>query len=435
MTSKIQLRLKLFSRFNIAHPLALFLGAWLMSFLLFSLHLSEWLAFPQGEVTRTVAWICLPFVFAVVLFNIFDSLSPKVRAPSRPQVDQQDWLVRVERRIDRWFYCWIALTLVEVGFSGGLPVLWMLTGSAKVYSEFGLPVIHVFIWSLLAVLAMGKFGFYLLYGNRARLFIPAFQIFWGIVVVSRGLIMSALIQAAVLWLCMRGVSVTRVFRALIGSILIILLFGYMGDIRSGASSFRSLARPSSNYPEWLPSGALWFYIYVTSPLANLIHTTELSKPAGDPLFSSTILFMFPTPIRTAIYGKQFSDDQMNAGDLVTPNFTVSSAYVGPYLDYGFWGIGCYSSLLGLIAAYSWRRRGTFPGKLSYAIVGQCLLFSVFWNFLFYNPVLGQFFWIYLIFARKRLTLFAHTGQSQSLSAQQDAIGYGHGSGQSSPAGI
>lgn len=426
----------MFRKLNIAHPLVLFPTVWLLSFLLFSLHLSEWLAFPQGEVTRTVTWICVPFMLAVFLFNVFYTLSPKMRSPSRKDVEDQDYLARVERNMDRWFYRWIALTVVEVGFSGGLPIFWMLTGSAKVYSEFGLPVIHVFVGSLLAVIAMGKFGLYLLYGNRRRLFIPAFQIVWGIIIVSRGLIMGAVIQAAVLWLCLRGINLRRTLRTLTLLIVVVLMFGYMGDIRSGSSSsFRTLARPTNDYPEWLPSGVLWFYIYITSPLANLVHTTEISKPAHDPYFSRTILFLFPTPLRNAIYGKQFSEDQQAAGDLVTSSLTVSSAYVGPYLDNGFWGIGWYSALLGILSAYCWRRRSTFRDKLRYAIIGQCLLFSVFWNFLFYNPLLGQFFWIYFIFATRRVAFCGHTAQYRPPSLPQDAIGYGHGSGQSAPTGI
>jgi oligosaccharide repeat unit polymerase len=411
LTSKMHLlpvRLNLFRRFNIAHPLVLFLGAWLATFLLFSLHLSEWLDFPQSEVTRTVAWICVPFALASMLFSIFYRLSPKMRSPSRKDVDDQDYLVRVERSMDRWFYCWIALAVVDIGLSGGLPIVWLLTGNSVIYTDFGVPVIQVFLTALLAVLALGKFGLYLLYGNRRRLLIPAVQIAWGIMIVSRALIMGAVVEAAVLWLCLCGVNLKRMLRVFAASVLVVLFFGYMGDIRTGSATFREVARPTRNYPEWLPSGVLWFYIYIASPLANLVQTTEMSEPANDPFFSRTILFIFPAPLRNAIYGKQFTQDQQAAGDLVTPTLTVSSAYVGPYLDDGSWGMGCYSALLGVISAYCWRRRSTFRDKLRYVVIGECLLFSVFWNFLFYTPLLAQFVWIYIIFARRQVTLSGHT---------------------------
>ena len=414
------MKIRLLKNVTIAHPLSLFLGVWGMTFLLFSLHLSEWLDFSTADVVRSMAWICLPFVLAVVFFTVFYDLSPKMRSGVQRDIEDPEYLGRVERSMDRWFYCWIALTVVEVGFSGGLPIIWLLTGSPKLYFEFGLPVIHVLVWTLLAVLAIGKLGLYLLYGNRRRLFIPAFQIFWGIIIVSRGLIMGALVQAAILWLCLRPVRLKTIFRGVAVSVLIVLMFGYMGDIRSGASSFRDLARPTNNYPQWLPSGVLWVYIYATSPLANLVHTTITTKPADDPFFSRTILFMVPTPLRNAIYGNEFFKDQEAGGDLITPALTVSSAYVGPYLDEGFFGMGCYSALLGVISAYCWRRRGGFRGKLRYVIIGQCLVFSIFWNFLFYNPLLGQVFWIYLIFARKQLTVGIHR-RRRDLFVPQSAI--------------
>lgn len=400
----VPVRLNLFRRFNIAHPLVLFVGAWLAAFLLFSLHLSEWLDFPQSEVTWTVAWICIPFAVAVVLFNIFYKLSPKMRSLLRKDIEDPDYLVRVERSMDRWFYCWIALAVVDVGFSGGLPIIWLLTGNSAVRTDFGLPVIQVFLTALLAVLAIGKFGLYLLHGNRRRLLIPGFQILWAIAILSRVVIMGFAVEAAVLWLCLRGANLRRTLRIFAASVLVILFFGYMGDIRTGSEIFREVARPTRNYPEWLPSGVLWFYIYIASPLANLVNTTEMSKPANDPLFSRTILFSFPTPVRNAIYGKQFTEDQQGAGDLVTPTLTVSSAYVGPYLDEGLWGMGLYSALLGVISAYCWKRRSTFRDKLRYVIIGECLLFSVFWNFLFYTPLLAQVVWVYIIFARRRVTL-------------------------------
>ncbi|MGA9246316.1 MAG: hypothetical protein WBW03_30570, partial [Silvibacterium sp.] len=210
-----------------------------------------------------------------------------------------------------------------------------------------------------------------------------------------------------------GITLKRVRRVFAASVLVVLFFGYMGDIRSGSDVFREVARPTSNYPEWLPSGVLWFYIYTTSPLANLVNTTEMSKPANDPLFSRTIFFMFPAPLRDVIYGKAFSEHEQAVGDLVTPALTVSSAYVGPYLDDGLWGMGWYSALLGVIAAYCWRRRSTFRDKLRYAIIGECLLFSIFWNFLFYTPLLAQFVWIYIIFAPREVTLSGHTFDLQN----------------------
>lgn len=387
-----------------AHPLVLFLGVWGACYFLFNLHLSEWFDFQSRDVSAVIAWVCWPFLLGVIFFEYLSRILPKKWSARPKDINDAHYLQLVESRINRWFYCWLTLSLIEAVYCHGLPILWLLTGDSRVYTEYGLPVIHVFLWALLAVLAMSKFGIYLYYGNPRRLFIPCFQIFWGGMIVSRGLIMGALVQAAILWLCIRGVKLRALFRSSLVVIFIVLMFGYMGDARSGGSAFREIARPTSSYPSWLPSGFLWFYIYITSPLANLVNTTQTSVPDQDITFSHTIVFALPTPLRDALYGKKFSEDQQAAGDLITSSLTVSSAYVGPFLDYGFVGMGCYSALLGFLSAYCWNGRTGFRNMIRYVIIGQCLVFSIFWNFLFYMPLLGQIFWIYLLFARRKLSI-------------------------------
>jgi oligosaccharide repeat unit polymerase len=356
----------------------------------------------NSDVARIVAWICIPFTSAYLLFNIFYKVSPKISSPRQPDIENQDYVYSIEKNLNRWFLYWLVLTAIEIAVSGGVPILWLITGGSKLYTEFGLPVIHVFVWTLLEVLAMGKLGLYLLYGKKRRLFIPLFQIFWGIVIVSRGMMLEAILQAIVLWILIRGLRIRSLIKITATLIMVVLAFGWFGDVRTGASAFRNLAQPTSNYPDWLPSGGLWAYIYATSPLANLTNTTLLTKPVNDALFSRTIVYMFPTPIRNAIYGEEIAAQL--SGDMVGSNFNVSSAFIGPYLDYGFIGIGCYSALLGVIASYCWRKQSTFRDKVRYTIVAQCLLLTIFWNYLFYNPFLGQVFWIYFLFARRNFNL-------------------------------
>lgn len=352
-----------------------------------------------------VWWITAPFVAAVLIFNIFYAVSPKrpVRFVGK-DIDDEAYLESVEHELNWWFKCWIVLTVVEVVFCGGVPIVWLLLGSSKVYAEFGLPVIHVFVSSLLAVLALAKLGLYLLRGDRRRLFIPILQVLWSVAIVNRGQIIIAMIQCVVLWLCLRGANFKVLLRTALTLIVTILLFGYVGDARTGAASFRNLAQPSQNYPDWLPSGVLWVYVYITSPLGNLVNTSFTSTSSHDILFPRTIFALFPNPIRDAIYGKDFGLESM--GNLVSENLNVSSAYIGPLKDNGYIGIACFSLLLGIMAAYSWKKRRKFRNQLLYAIVAECIVLTVFWNFLFYTPFLGQIFWIFFLFRQRKTHIFA-----------------------------
>jgi hypothetical protein len=368
------------------------------------MHLSGLLVFKTVEAGRMVWWIIAPFAVANVIFNIFYAISPKT--PSRISgkvIDDEAYLERIERNLDWWFRCWIALTAVEVVFSGGVPIVWLLFGSSKIYDNFGLPFIHVFVSSLLSVLALAKLGLYLLRGDRHRLFIPIFQLLWSMVIVSRGVMITALIQGVVLWLCIKGTNLKILFRTTVIFIAAVFLFGYVGDARSGADYFRGLADPTANYPDWMPSGVLWAYVYITSPLGNLVNTSFISKPSYDVLFPHTIYGLFPNPIKDVIYGKDFEYE--TRGDMVNAGLGVSSAYIGPYRDNGYTGIACFSILIGIISAYFWKKRRTLRGQLLYSIMAECLVFTVFFNFLFYTPFLGQFIWIYLLFTRKTFRIF------------------------------
>lgn len=393
-----------YSKFLI-HPLTVFVSVWLLCFLLYAMHLSDLLIVETSQVEVVVEWIILPFVITIVAVELFYLASPKLR-PRFERVDVHDnlYLRQVERRLDRWFWYWLVLTAIEIIFSGGIPILWLVTGSSKTYVDFGLPVIHVVAGSLLTVISLAKFGLYLLRGNWRRLFIPIFQLAWGVVVVSRGEVVTVLIQLAVLWFCLKRVTFKIISRITVISILVIFLFGYIGDSRSaGSQTFRDLARPTANYPDWLPSGVLWFYIYITSPLDNLVYTAQGTKPSYSILFPKTTYFLFPTVIRNAIYGKDPSIEQ--EGDLVESSLNVSSAYIGPFVDYGYTGIGCFSVLMGLVTGYLWKKRRTLRDDLMYCIFAQCLALSIFWNYLLYFPFLVQIFWIYLLFSQRRFRLF------------------------------
>jgi oligosaccharide repeat unit polymerase len=368
------------------------------------MHLSGLLVFKTDEVGRMVWWIIAPFAVANVIFNIFYAISHKM--PSRvsgKDIDDEAYLNRVERNLDWWFRCWIALTVVEVVYSGGFPIVWLLLGSSKTYNVFGLPFIHVFVSSLLSVLALAKLGLYLLRGDRRRLFIPIFQLLWSIVIVSRGVMIIALVQGVVLWICLKEINPKMLLRSAVIFIAAVFLFGYVGDARSGDSDFRGLAVPTANYPDWLPSGVLWGYVYITSPLGNLVNTSFTSKPSYDVLFPHTIYGLFPNPIKDVIYGKDFGLE--NRGDMVNESLGVSSAYIGPYRDNGYTGIACFSILIGIISAYFWKKRRMLRGQLLYSIIAECLVLTVFFNFLFYTPFLGQFIWIYLLFTRKTFRIF------------------------------
>lgn len=204
-----------------------------------------------------------------------------------------------------------------------------------------------------------------------------------------------LLEFAALYLRIHPIRLSAIMKLLAGAISFVLVFGVIGDVRQGSSAMiRDLAQPTENYPEWLPSGILWAYIYITTPINNLVYNIEQTRPIYDPLFPNTVATLFPSVIRIAIYGNDLADAE--SGQLVVSAFNVSTAYVGPYQDFGFIGITLFSIMIGPFCLYFWFRNN-LKSALMLAVLIQCLVLTLFFDHFFYLPVITQLGWIWYFF--------------------------------------
>lgn len=378
------------------HPLVLFTAVWGSIIFLYFLHLSGLLIFSNAQVLHAVTWIYVPFLIAVSL-----SASVRFLAPGKSESSSSSSPIpiqRLHRRLLHWFFFWSLATIVEIMVSGGLPLLWLLRGSSKTYLDFGIPSIHGLLNSLILTVGLGEFALFVITGAKRHLWIPAWLMVWPVIVVTRNMMIVFLIEAAVLWVYVKGIRWQTLLKLVLSAMLVVLVFGYIGDLRSGAAAFRKLALPSKSYPDWLPSGVLWVYIYMTTPLGNLINTSQLSSPLHSFLFPNTTSLLFPSVLRDIIYGGAAQASVAFGGNLVSQAFNVSTAFIGPFQDFGWPGVAGLSIVLGLISEFCWHKRG-MKGALVYAVIAQCVILTLFFNHLFYLPVITQVVWIILFFRK------------------------------------
>jgi len=213
------------------------------------------------------------------------------------------------------------------------------------------------------------------------------------------MMLVSLIQFLILFIRIRPIRIRTVFSVAASLASFILLFGIIGDYRSGSSDLiRQWAQPAENYPEWLPSGLLWAYIYASTPINNLVYTVHVATPLDDITFPNTASILFPSVLRSVIYGDQLGDAE--SGQLVDATFNVSTAYIGPYQDFGIAGIMLFSLATSFACLRFWYRND-LKSVLIYAVLGQCLVLSLFWNQFFALPILAQVFWLQIFFRRGR----------------------------------
>jgi hypothetical protein len=175
--------------------------------------------------------------------------------------------------------------------------------------------------------------------------------------------------------------------AVIAAALSLLVFGVLGDLRT--PTFMEIAGITPEYPDWLPSGAIWGYIYLTSPLNNLMYSMEQLPPGGYWYLPVTVAQLFPSIVRFELV-----PEAEVQGVLVADSFNVSTAYVGPYMDLGYVGMCIFAWItMGLVVA-AWKAR-TVLGSLAYALFAQCALFSIFFNHFFALAISMQLLWFAL----------------------------------------
>jgi oligosaccharide repeat unit polymerase len=383
------------------HPLFLFTAVWTGALGLYLMRLSKLLSATSGQAASTVGLILVPFALVLGGATLYYHLAPKTRIQRRHLLcglNEADDLAFLKRRLKKWLIVWIVLSAVEIVVSGGVPLVWLFTGNPKTYADFGMPSLHGLLNSMILALGLCYTAIFARFGGRRYLLSSAAIVGWALLVVTRSMLIVNILQTGMVIVLYRGIPAKLAIRLIALALVVVIGFGALGNLRSGADNFLAVAQPTEAYPQWLPSGVLWFYIYLTTPLNNLIYTMVSVHPSNNLLFPDTVAPLFPTAVRNFIYGP--SVESALTGELVDEAFNVSTAYIGPVQDYGAAGITCFSLLIAMIAAFYWWR-GNFRDELIYIVIAQCLLISVFYDYFFSLPIITQVFWIYLFFSPKR----------------------------------
>jgi oligosaccharide repeat unit polymerase len=391
------------------HPLIVVTGLWGPLLGLYSLHLSDLLLYPVFKLVPIALAIWVPFAIVALGYALW---RPRIlRKGYQLNVPSRTQLAVIEKRLRLLFRFWIGAAIFETIASGGVPIVWLFTNPQKTYVDYGVPSLHGFVNSLLLALALSRVSLYLLSGERRHLRVPLLSIFWWIALVTRGTIFYSLAESTILWFCIRPVNFKTIAKIAAYGVIVVLFFGWVGDLRTGAENFRALARPSANYPLWLPSGVLWVYIYATTPINNLEYTRSSREPENNLLLPHTLSLLLPTVVRNIVY-----EPGELSGALVDPVASnVSTAYLGPLQDFGLTAVFLFSMVTALLCQWFWYKSDP-RSLLTFAVLAQCLVFSIFFDLFLSLPIIAQVGWFYLIFRK--------TGQNATVRlAKRDGISY------------
>jgi oligosaccharide repeat unit polymerase len=372
---------------KIFQPVFIFCMVWLTVILLFNLRLSNLLT---GEISEAYKFLFIASLFFLTGYTWPFLLYKKINVSSKTLKPESE---KYEVLLFKYFYFWLVVSFIEIIYSKGLPIIWLFTGSDKTYADFGIPSIHGLMNALELVLGLISYYFYRITGKKKFLLLTVTFVVWNLCIITRQVIVVLILEIFFVYYYLAKNKLKLTINLIVSFIIFVIFFGIVGDLRTGADNFVQLAQPSDNWADWLPSGFLWVYIYITTPLNNLLFNFQNPVAHYQFLFPNTMSLLFPSVIRNLIYS---ADSTASTGDLVTQAFNVSSAFVAPYQDMGYIGICIFSLFAGSFTNFVWWKTGIIRIFFR-AIIVQILILSIFFNHFFYLPVVFQFVWVVVFF--------------------------------------
>jgi oligosaccharide repeat unit polymerase len=291
---------------------------------------------------------------------------------------------------------WFLLVFVEVLIFGPFPVFQLFGINTLRYTEWGIKGFHGLLNGMLMAYAIINYGLYAKTKNKKNLILFLICLIWPILLMTRQMFMSLIIQCLFVHYYLVGFKSKSVVRISVLLFVVIYVFGLLGDLRSGAESFEALASPTEEWPEYLPSGFLWVYIYVTTPINNVINNIDhyaLCQFSPSDAFGGLI----PSSIRDAV--AQSGDTQFT---LVNEYLNVSSAHKNFLAGFGWGGALFYQMLLSLIVSLFYVKY-KYSKQIKYcfilAVLGHNIAMSFFVDFFTNLVFLSEIFFIYLFYTK------------------------------------
>jgi oligosaccharide repeat unit polymerase len=361
------------------NPAFLYAATWTFVLLLYSLRLSELLDPLRAPTVILVVGTSLTFIIGWAL----ESLPNYGRlATAKLNLDTLGKAINSERVGKRLRLVWIAFVAgiaFETVFFGGIPLLGLIGIGAPIsYKEFGIPGFHGLLHSFFYTGCAVTFARVLLGSSKRTGLLMAVSIGYPVLVISRQIMISLILQYLLIYFSIRRPSPRLMFRAVVLLGVVLLIFGYLGDARSGRDSIIQLAAPTFDYPDWLPSAFIWVYIYFATPLNNVNFNIDIS-PNYFPL--ETAGSFIPSFAREEFRSSLGGTTQW---DLVSDSFNVGSLLQSLLTDFGVYGAAVFTLLCGIV--FSWLRRRAISSPSAFfavIVVLHGIALSFFANLLFH----------------------------------------------------
>ena len=384
---------------NTTSLLSLNFLAWWGCTLLYSLSLSYLLV--EVDVTKVyIIGLSTPLVFLAgyIFAHMAFTKSTTIKTKKIIRIIPSK-LTRQTMLLTSFFF---ALVLFEFIYSGYVPLISMISGVRISHFDFGLPGLHGMILSIGALLFTMWFFIYYISNNKRALAWALIILIVFALMVTRKMIVVSVLQAVLLAFFLRDNNKV-VFKYAIVSLLVLIVFGVVGDIRTGRELFLSLANFTVKYPEWLPTGFGWVYIYMTTPILNLV--SGIDTAGGITYDLSFMKGLLPSFLREFFF--EVDNDAFDNDWQVSGAFNVATGFLGIYFSFGYLGVIIFNFVLGFIYKLIITKITDIKLFLVTIVFSALTLLMLFTNNFFNLNTVSQMIFIYVLFGT--VTLFKRYG--------------------------
>ena len=257
----------------ISNPNFIYIAAFIVPFLFYTLGWSH--LYPQLRVN-----LFMFYLFTFVVCGILGTIVYFIKPFSYTAIP-----VSNKNRIT--VITMFFLYLIEIIYSRNLPLLSLLTGTFNYdESNFGIPVLHTFLVSFNSFFCLYVFHQYISNHQKSLLYLFLITLLPFIFLINRSSIIGVILGSFIIFLIGRQkISINMVVKSLIGTAVVLYLFGYFGNLRSGHGDPTYIPRSSAATEEFLnghvPNEFYWSYLYIASPVANLENNIDNTiEPKG-----------------------------------------------------------------------------------------------------------------------------------------------------------
>jgi oligosaccharide repeat unit polymerase len=317
------------------NPIFIYFIVWAIVFLLHSLGLSNMLLPIKSETIYLVVSTGIGLWLGWSMARLYIDrgiIKKRYIDQSRYREIFTNNMVKAKFRLVLIF--WFLSTLLELIYFKNFPLLSLLgVGPYVSYTDFGFGGIHGLFNALYFVLVLYFVGRSFYGRKKTDTFILILLLFFPFLVMHRMMMIAVFVQASLLLYILLHEKMTIKFYVygLLSFLVILLVFGYIGDFRSGREHILAAAGFSGHYPDWLPSAFAWLYVYVTTPLNNLNFNIEnFINPNSFPI--QTLSSFLPSFMRSSIVNNVPESREF---ELVVETFNAKTVFLPFLYDFGY----------------------------------------------------------------------------------------------------